>query len=96
MNTQDKAKAQEERNNEKLRDTNSGDIKPITVVGEEVVEAPKAKKRQAQSISYALKAIGGHVETLTEDGLLVGEEVDMIKEIVNNAVGRYTKREFGI
>ena len=51
-------------------------------VREEIV---KSKKTQASSVSYALKAVRGHVDTITQDGLLNGNESETVKKIITVA-----------
>ncbi len=61
----------------------------------ETVQAPE-KKKQAKSVSYALKAVRTHIETLKENGLLNEHEEKQMKEIVKIAAETYIKQEYGI
>ncbi len=72
---------------------NKKEINDIPVQGAEVV---KEKRRQKKSVSYALKAIKKHTETLEEGGVLDGEQVKTINEYVEGAAKQYIKEQYGI
>ncbi len=93
MSGQDKAKAQEARNEEKNRTTNGEEIKEIKAT-EEVVTEEKPKRTQAVSISYTLKAFSNNIEKLSEAGMITEEERLKAMQVKDAAVSKYIKDKF--
>lgn len=49
----------------------------------------EAKKKQAKSVTYALRAIGDHVRTLREAGLIDDGDGVEIDKVLNKAGSKY-------
>lgn len=62
----------------------------------ETAQAAEPKKAQKKSVSYALKAIDGHVETLKEGKLLNSGDERTILEITKKAKEKYIKEQYGL
>lgn len=73
-------------------------IKERTEAQQQAKEREEAKKgrTQKQSVSYALKAIGGHVKTLVDNNLLEEEDTKTINGLVEKAVKAYMMQEYGL
>lgn len=56
----------------------------------------KFEKAKGKSVSYALKAINNHVETLTKSGLLSEESAEIMYDKVHEAASKFIKTEYGI
>ncbi len=61
---------------------------------EKTTETTAEKKKQKASVSYALKALGKHIETLEEGGLIEKGDADKMKEIKVKAVTKYIETHF--
>ena len=61
-----------------------------------VQEAQGVKKVQKASLSYALKALKKHIETIEENYLLTEEEVAQMREIATKAAMKFVKQKYGI
>lgn len=55
----------------------------------------KEPKKQARSVSYALSAFKGHIETIEEAKLFEAKDAETLREIHKRAVQKYTKDTFG-
>lgn len=60
------------------------------------MEKQEQKKKQKKSPSYALKAVGQHTKTLVENELLTKEEAQTFTKILENAVKKLIKQEYGV
>ena len=56
----------------------------------------ETKKQQAKSVSYALKAVKGHIKTLAEAGLIPDGQKDAIDNAIKLATSIYVKSEYEI
>ncbi len=93
MTAQERAKAQEEKDAKKNRDTNGKDVKEVK--GKEDGEALEpTKKKQAVSISYTLKALKNNIQKLRKADMIDEiDEMEMIK-IYSRAVSKYIEDKF--
>ena len=56
----------------------------------------ETKKQQAKSVSYALKAVKTHIETLTEAGLFSEGQKQAFDDAIKLATTIYVKSTYGI
>ena len=63
---------------------------------ETVQEAQGVKKVQKVSVSYALKAMIKHIETIEKNNLLTKEEVEQMRELGKKAATTFVKQNYGI
>ena len=68
--------------------------KNVEIISENVPR--KTKKQQAKSVSYALKAVKTHIETLTEAGLFSEGQKQAFDDAIKLATTLYVNKEFGI
>ena len=68
--------------------------KNVKIVSENVPR--ETKKQQAKSVSYALKAVKTHIETLTEAGLFSEDQKQAFDDAIKLATTLYVNKEFGI
>ena len=54
------------------------------------------KKEQKSSVSYALKAVNGHLETLGKAELISAPTLALMYQEIEAAKREYVRREFGI
>ncbi len=66
----------------------------VKVVEKEAVEKKEPKRKQAKSISYTLKAIKAHIETLEEAGMINEKEATEMRRIKDIAVSNYIADKF--
>ena len=68
--------------------------KNVEIVSENIPR--ETKKQQAKSVSYALKAVKTHIETLTEAGLFSEGQKQAFDDAIKLATTLYVNKEFGI
>ena len=68
--------------------------KNVEIVSENVPR--ETKKLQAKSVSYALKAVKAHLETLTEAGLFSDGQKQAFDDAIKLATAIYVKDQYGI
>ena len=67
-------------------------VEEIKATAEEV----KPQKKQKRSVSYALKAISKHIDTLEENNLLNEKELLEMRTMTKYAATNYLIQEYGL